>query len=75
MILFTDDSTLNSILNNFRLVLNDTVFECINEFQNLKQIHLNPFSYGNRVMATGPKKLVPFLLNNFVFKKILLQFH
>ena len=63
-------------LNNYSLVSNGTVFERINETQILKQIHSNPFSYRNKVMATGPKKLiVSFLLNYFVFKKIVLKFH
>ena len=62
-------------LNNYSLVSNGTVFERMNETQILKQIHSNPFSYGNKVVATGPKKLVSFLLNYFVFKKIVLKFH
>ena len=62
-------------LNNFGLVSDDTVFKRINETQNLKQIHTKPFSNRNRVMAKGPKKLVFFLSNYFVFKKLLIKFH
>ena len=66
---------LTLFLNNFGLVSNDTVFERINVTQILKQIHSNPYSYGNGVVATRPKNLYPFLLNYFVFKKLLLEFH
>ena len=57
------------------LFSDDTVFERINETQNHKQIHLNPFSYGKGVMAKGPKKLVSVLFNYFVFEKLLLKLH
>ena len=75
MIQFSDDSILKSALNNFGLVSNGTIFERITETKILKQIHSNPFSYGNGVMATGPKKFLSFLLDYFVFKKLLLKYH
>ena len=69
MIPFSDDSTLNRVLNNFGLVSNEIVFECINEFQNLKKIHSNLLSYGNRVMATGPKKTSILFVKLFCFQE------
>ena len=58
-----------AFLNNSGLVSNDTVFERIDETKNLKLVHLNPFSYRYGVIATGPKKLISFLLNYFVFQE------